>query len=107
MSIPGETFVEQVVGVITKKTRESILEEASRIIWGDREKTHGDPGRNLREIATKWSVTFGVEITPAQVAIAMIDLKTVRSLHDPGHRDHWVDIAGYAGLVDRCDLLRE
>lgn len=83
-----------------------ILLEAHDIIHGDREKTHGDPARNLREIAAKWSVTFGVPITPQQVAVAMIDLKTVRAMHDPAHRDHWVDIAGYAGLVDRCGFLR-
>lgn len=86
---------------------ESILAEALRIIHGDREQTHGDPGRNLREIAAKWSVTVGAEISPQQVAIMMIDLKTVRAMHDPGHRDHWVDIAGYAGLVDRCGFLRD
>lgn len=106
MNTDDETLMQKLVNAVTNRPRESILEEASRIIWGDREKTHGDPGRNLREIAAKWSVTFGVEITPSQVAIAMIDLKTVRSMHDPGHRDHWVDIAGYAGLIDRCGLIR-
>lgn len=82
-----------------------ILLEAHEIIHGDREKTHGDPGRNLREIAAKWSVTLGVTVSPAQVALCMIDLKTVRAIHDPSHRDHWVDIAGYAGLVDRCGIV--
>lgn len=84
----------------------SILLQAHSIIHGDREKTHGDPGRNLRDIAAKWSVTLQTAVTPEQVALCMIDLKTVRAMHDPGHHDHWVDIAGYAGLVDRCGFLR-
>lgn len=84
-----------------------LLIDADAIIHGDREKTHGDPARNLRDIAAKWSVTLGVPVTPMQVALCMIDLKSVRAMHDPAHRDHWVDIAGYAGLVDRCGFLRE
>lgn len=84
-----------------------LLIEAHKIIHGDRERTHGDPSRNLREIAAKWSVTLGHGVSPAQVALCMIDLKTVRAAHHPETRDHWIDIAGYAGLVDRCGFLQE
>lgn len=83
----------------------SILEEALRTVDGDREQTHGDPGANLRRIAAKWSVTFGVPVTPHQVALAMIDLKTVRLIDHPEHRDSWVDIAGYGRLAERAGCI--
>lgn len=33
---------------------ETILQEANRLIFGDREKTYGDPGKNLKRIAELW-----------------------------------------------------
>ena len=37
-----------------------------------------------------------IEVTPAQVCILLIDLKTCRAWGNPGHADNWIDVAGYA-----------
>ena len=81
---------------------ESILEEAERIVNGPRHEEYGGVRESFERIAAKWSVTFGVPITAEQVALAMIDLKTVRALQG-FHRDSFVDIAGYA----RCAELMQ
>ncbi|MCC7041095.1 MAG: hypothetical protein IT516_12375 [Burkholderiales bacterium] len=81
---------------------DTILEEAQDIVYGDREQTHGDPGRNLRAIAAMWSPVFGVTVTEQQVVMAMILLKVARAINMPAHRDHWRDIAGYVALAERA-----
>ena len=50
-------------------------------------------------IAARWSMTLGVQITPAQVALCMIDVKLARLAHDPAHADSAIDVAGYAALL--------
>lgn len=81
---------------------DTILEEAQDIVYGDREQTHGDPGKNLRAIAAMWSPVFGVAVTEQQVVMAMILLKVARAINMPAHRDHWRDIAGYVALAERA-----
>jgi hypothetical protein len=80
------------------RDRAAILERASRAVTVEREAAHGAAGRTFAEVAAIWSVRLGVPVTPAQVAIMMIDLKTVRAWGNPGHADHWPDMAGYAAL---------
>lgn len=76
--------------------RPEILDEAKQAVMTDRAATHGDLEDNFRSIAAIWSVRLGVEITPAQVGIMMVDLKMTRAWDTPGHADSWVDAAGYA-----------
>lgn len=38
-------------------------------------------------------------MTPAQVALCMIDLKLTRLTYDPRHADSVVDVIGYAALL--------
>lgn len=85
----------------------SILQEANQVIYGDREDTHGDPGKNLRTIAAYWNTHIKAAksmepgLTEIDVAGMMILLKQARLANKPTHRDSLVDIAGYAGLQDR------
>jgi len=76
-------------------TRAAILDEARAAVTKDRAATHGAVEQSFGQIAAIWSVRLGVAVSPAQVAIMMIDLKTVRGWSNPGHRDNWVDICGY------------
>lgn len=76
--------------------RADVLDAARQAVTVDRAATHGALESSFVQIAAIWSVRLGVTITPAQVAILMIDLKTVRGWGNPGHFDNWVDIAGYA-----------
>lgn len=80
---------------------ESILDEAKRIIYGDREEAYGDPGANVRSIASFWSIIVGVPLTADQVCLMMIAMKVARLMHKPDHRDSLVDIPGYAALMER------
>jgi hypothetical protein len=77
-------------------TRAAVLEAARTAVTKDRAATHGALEDSFTAIAAIWSVRLGATITPAQVAILMVDLKTVRAWGNPGHDDNWVDIAGYA-----------
>ena len=76
--------------------RAEVLAAASQAVTVDRAETHGDIKESFTEIAQIWSARTGANITPARVAIMMIDLKGVRAWHNPEHEDNWVDIAGYA-----------
>ena len=84
----------------------TLLQQAHEIIHGDREQTYGDPGKNLRTIASYWSIhlthTTGekITLTPEDVCGMMILLKQARLGSNPLHRDSLMDIAGYAGLQD-------
>lgn len=80
-------------------TEQSILQEAEELIHGDRAKAYGHPSKNFNNIAKGWSVIFGKDITPEQVALAMIWVKVSRQLNTP-KRDNLTDIAGYAGTIE-------
>lgn len=84
----------------------SVLQEAHKIIYGDREKTYGHPSKNLKTIASMWNAymdSVGERKLNAQdVAVMMILLKSARLANDPSHRDSVVDICGYAALIERC-----
>lgn len=75
--------------------KQDILEEALDITQGDRQEDYGDCRIELDRIAKMWSVIFCKEITPNEVALAMISLKITRQMNK-NKRDNWVDIAGYA-----------
>lgn len=67
-----------------------------------RGKTYGGPRSNHQRIAALWGAMLGVNITPEQVALMMIQVKVARLMETPDHEDSWVDIAGYAWTGDRC-----
>lgn len=79
------------------------LKTAHDIVHGDREKTYGDPGKNLRLIAQYWSTHTGITITETDVCIMMMLLKIARLKNNPDHVDSWIDIAGYAALKNKLD----
>lgn len=82
------------------------LDEAKKIIYGDRERTYGKPSKNLDCIAKMWTAYLesigGRELENKDVAIMMVLLKAARLANDPNHLDSVVDICGYAALVERC-----
>lgn len=76
--------------------RADILSGATQAVTKDRAATHGNLEDSFAEIAAIWSFRTGAQITAAQVALMLVDLKTVRAWNNPGHADNWIDIAGYA-----------
>lgn len=77
---------------------ETVVEEANKLIRGDRLEHYGHPSVNFKRIADSWSAFLGVEVTPVMVAIMMILLKAQR-VAEGYHHDSMVDIIGYAALA--------
>ena len=76
----------------------SILGHTAKVLE-ERRDDYGDPAEQFRAIADRWTITLGTPVTPAQVALCMIDLKLTRLTYDPGHVDSMVDVIGYAALL--------
>ncbi|QGJ90203.1 hypothetical protein PBI_SHEAKEIRA_55 [Mycobacterium phage SheaKeira] len=80
---------------------ESILEEAQRLIHGERNKNYGHPRDNFSDIAALFSGYLERPISDIDVANLMILVKVARVKDAGYHRDSFTDIAGYAGCVER------
>ena len=76
----------------------SILGHTAKVLE-ERRDDYGDPAEQFKAIADRWSITLGIPVTPAQVALCMIDLKLTRLTYDPRHVDSVVDVIGYAALL--------
>ena len=77
-----------------------MLLDAARTI-AERGRVYGDAAANMAKTAQLWSAVLGVDVTPAQVALCMIQLKVARYLVTP-HTDACVDIAGYSAVLHEC-----
>ena len=78
----------------------TLLDQAS-CIERERQATYGDADKAMAAIAARWSLTLGHPVTPAQVALCMIDLKLTRLARDPGHQDSILDLVGYAAILHK------
>jgi hypothetical protein len=78
----GPELLEHAAGVVTRRRRE-----------------YGEPVELFDRIAQRWSLTLGTKVSPAQVALCLIDLKLARLARDPNHLDSVVDVAGYAAVL--------
>ena len=107
MDIPRETIAdwlrEQDAMVTKEVPPETVLHEAERIIYGDREKTYGHPSKNLEVTANFWGEYLGTKLSAKDVCVMMMLLKIARLRNDITHRDSLVDTIGYAALMERCD----
>ncbi len=77
---------------------ERLLEHAAGVV-ADRRGLYGSPADLFDQVAKRWSLVLGIAVTPAQVALCLIDLKLARLTRDPAHRDSIVDVAGYAACL--------
>lgn len=78
----------------------TILEEAQKIVYGDRNASYGDPADDFGRTAKIWSAILGIEVTAMQVGLCMIGVKLSRQCHQH-KRDNLVDAAGYAATCQR------
>ena len=96
---------------------ETVLEEANRIIYGDREKTYGHPAKNFEATAALWNGYLQskngedaflhiLPFTAVDVAHLMILLKMARELH-MHKRDNVVDMCGYAGCIQKMEDYKD
>ena len=77
---------------------EMLLQHAAGVVERRRE-LYGEPGPLFERIAVRWSQVLGCDVTAAQVALCLIDLKLARLVRDPSHLDSIVDVAGYAACL--------
>lgn len=82
--------------------RETICEEAQRLVYGERGETYGHPLDDFTRTADMWSAILGVNrpITAEEVAMCMMALKISRQTYQP-KRDNVTDMAGYAECLQR------
>lgn len=85
--------------MIGTSSRDEILNDAGRLINGDRAKDYGDAYEMHRRIAFGWSEILRVNVRPHQVALCMAWLKISRLVETPGHRDSYVDLVAYGALA--------
>jgi len=82
-----------------KPIDETIATEAVSLVSGDRQKAYGHPSKNFEDIARLWSVILGIEVTPGQVGLCMVQVKLAREVFVP-KRDNLVDAVGYILAYD-------
>jgi hypothetical protein len=78
----GPDLLEHAAGVVTKRRRE-----------------YGEPTHVFEAVAKCWSLVFGMDVSAAQVVIALLDVKLVRLSRNPKHLDSIIDVAGYAAVL--------
>ena len=77
---------------------EQLLEHAADLVTR-RRREYGEPVDLFGQVAKRWSLTLGTEISRAQVVLCLIDLKVARLARDPRHFDSQADVAGYAACL--------
>lgn len=78
----GEQFLGHVSGVLRRRRAQ-----------------YGDARETFEQVAQRWSMVLGTGVTPAQVALCLIDLKIARLVHNPTDLDGQTDVAGYAACL--------
>lgn len=82
---------------------ETVLEEAQRLVYGDRQSAYGHPYDDYSRTAKMWEaiVGQGVSISPRTACLMMAAVKISRECN-AHKRDNMTDLAGYAACAQRC-----
>ncbi len=81
---------------------QDLLDEAKKLIGGDRQEDYGDKLKNHQNIADFWSVFLQKEITAHDVAICMALVKVAR-LMNQHKKDSYLDMAAYAAIAGEIE----
>lgn len=84
-------------------SKETICQEADRLVSGDRQKDYGHPFDNFVQVANLFTAFLGDKltkpVTAEEASLLLVLLKVARE-HNAPKRDNRVDIAGYAKVLD-------
>ena len=76
----------------------NILQEADKLIHGDRQEAYSHPLDDYTKTAALWSIVLGVPVTAEQALLCMAMVKVSRELYQ--HKDdNLIDAAGYIGCL--------
>jgi Domain of unknown function (DUF6378)/Domain of unknown function (DUF4406) len=96
---------------LTEAPKPSALIEAEGLVNGPRADAYDHPMENFGRIVGLWNALLAEKltapITEEEHAMMMMLVKMARLLHTPGHRDSYVDIAGYAGTYEKLAQRRQ
>lgn len=82
---------------------ENILQEAQRLVFGERRDAYGGIAEGMASTVALWNaylLSIGIpqQLNAKDVAMLMVLLKVSRFAAGADKRDHWTDIAGYAQI---------
>ena len=76
-----------------------ILNQASVLVQGQREKDYGDKTENHSNIARLWSAYLDVKIEAHDVALMMALLKMARTKLGAVSKDTYIDMSAYSAIA--------
>ena len=79
-----------------------LLEQATRTL-AERGESYGSSQPLFENVAKRWSLTLGTEVTATQIVLSLIELKLARLNSNSKHHDSMVDVAGYAGILNEIN----
>lgn len=80
---------------MAEPNKETILEEAQRLVHGDRGADYGHPLDDFSKTATMFNALRGTSLTAEDVALFMMCVKLSREMNRH-KRDNLTDLCGYA-----------
>ena len=79
--------------------KETVLQEAQRLVHGDRRAAYGHPLDDYTRTAALWTAILGQPVTAEQAILCMVAVKISRECNAP-KRDNRTDGAGYFECLD-------
>ena len=76
-----------------------ILNQASVLVQGQREKDYGDKTENHNNIARLWSAYLEIKIEAHDVALMMVLLKMARTKLGEVSKDTYIDMSAYSAIA--------
>jgi len=86
----------------SKMICKEILNDAKKLIGGNRQKDYGDKLTNHKNIAALWSIFLQVNITAHDAAVCMALVKIARLMHQH-KKDSYIDLAAYAAIAGEIE----
>lgn len=85
---------------VAKRSSESILVEAQRLVAGSRQTAYGHPADDFTKTGRMWGAILGIpDVSPEKVGLCLAAVKISREVN-AHKRDNLTDLAGYALAVD-------